>query len=610
MGFASEERLPGRASRLARSHFFWVVLLLGAFSSVSVPFRYDAGNSGRYLLGTLQAADPELFPGDDVVESLGRFRSLFYDSLGAAAAATELSPDGLETVLHVLYVLSRALLALVVMGIARSCGADPIATLALGVWSCFTKGVPVGGDGLFNNVMTHGTVGFLLGGAALWSLLAGRRLVFWTLMGLAVFVHPLMTLHLATCVVPAHFFFRRRVDRVDGFGILIFVMCLVAYAKAMAPPAMSAEEARIFLAAKGEMQHVSLRTQGLLNWLKELLVISVALFAWRFTRGGRDSGKDLLAAALLAGSVVALVLSWMTIELAQPRWVQFQPLRSFVWVHFFGYTLIGLAAVRCWRRHLPAAPALMAIFVFSLIPSLWQYVLIPIAILALVFPDRKRIWTTATWCVAGAVVGGWLARGFFPSLETLHHPLVPLLGGLTLAAWHFGDLGSRRWRARSAAVLLTLACALSAISWHRYYDQRSYPEWGPTFRDRVHADWDSIRRRIAAETPKEARVLVAGGPGNFRTRALRVGLGEPMSALAWVDPQLYQTVEEESRLVAEQRREGRWHLDRLAALGTLWDADFLLTDGAVEPGPAVPRLEVGNYRLFDVSEVLAAPPRP
>ena len=189
---------------------------LGLLSAASVPLRYDHGNSGRYLLPVLQATDGTLFPNDLVVESLKRFRSLVYDALGAVAKHSDLSPDGLESLFSWLYVASRILIVLAVMRLAIALDRDSLTALFAGIWSCFTSSVPVGGDSLFVNVVTHGTVSLLLGAASIWLLMEQRRLAGWVLLALNLFVHPLMTLHLALCIVPAYLLLRRQIARASS----------------------------------------------------------------------------------------------------------------------------------------------------------------------------------------------------------------------------------------------------------------------------------------------------------------------------------------------------------------------------------------------------------
>lgn len=587
-----------------------VALALGLLSALSVPLRYDHGNSGRYLLPVLQAADADLFGGDPVVASIERFHSLYYEALAAWVAAAGMQPADVEALHRGLYVLSRVLIVLAVMLVGRVMDRDPLTALYLGVWSGFTSSVPVGGDSLFVNVVTHGTVSFLLGAAALAALFHGKRLSFWLLLAVNLPVHPLMTLHLALCLVPADLFLRRRIERIDIAGGLVFLATL-ALTVGTAPP-FSPDEAEILVAAKGAIGHVALAAQGTAGWLKMLVVVTVALGSWAALRRTAPSREtDLLAAAIVWGAAAAVALSVLATSSESARLVQLQPLRTFLWIHFFSYLLIAWAAVHAWRTSSPAALPQTLFFVLSLVPTLWQYLYAPWALAALHLPKRRRLWLAFTCGVSAMVVAGWWLRDVWPALDTLRNPVVPLLVVLVLTAHAVVRRASGERRARAAALLAGFVFLLSAVSWHRHYDRHAYPQWGTTFRDRVHADWDEIRRWVAGNTPRDARVLVAGGAGNFRTLGLRTAVGEPMSALAWVDPLRYLELTAMAEQVEDCQDDETWRFECLQRLAVAERTAFVLVEGDVAAEPdrhPAPRTRVGSYRVYRVEQAGAVDP--
>ncbi len=587
------------------SHRFTAFLLvtaiaLGAFSAATVPLRYDHGNSGRYLLGVLQAGDPELFVDDPVVDSLRRFRSLFYRALAGWAAWATVDPELLESVFGGLYWVSRILIVLSLMLIGKTIDRDPLHLLCLGIWGCFTVPVSVGGDSLFVNVVTHGTLGFLIGAAGLWALLENRRGWFWLLLTLGFFVHPLMAIHLLLCLGPAYLVLHKRLDRIHYLGGLAFTAGCVAYAASI--PSFTPREAEIFVAAKAAISHVALTGQSTTGWIRQVFVVALALGAWLYQRKSRRSGRsDLLAAAIVSGVVVACTLSVLATSLQSARLVQLQPLRAFIWIQLFSYVLIIGAAVRLWRERHPAAAPLLLFYVLSLVPTLWQVLFAPIALAALFLQRWQRIWQVATWTLCAAIVGAWAVRDAWPEIETFRPPVVPGLVILGIAAYVCASAPRSRPRVEVAAGSLVVAGLLSALSWHRYYDGASYPSWGPAFTDRVHEDWDAIRRWFAATTPKDARVLVAGGQGNFRVLGLRQAVGEPMSALAWVDPLTYQRVSaqaEDVRSCFASSDPVGGCFGCLVELATQVHADYLLVEDRACREGAQPVQESGAYRVF------------
>ncbi len=78
------------------------LLLLAAFAVWGSPFLLDYLNSGDQLPPLLQSVDPQLFPGDTVVEAMGRLKSGFYLALAATMRALNVSPQQIEPLLRAL----------------------------------------------------------------------------------------------------------------------------------------------------------------------------------------------------------------------------------------------------------------------------------------------------------------------------------------------------------------------------------------------------------------------------------------------------------------------------------------------------------------------------
>ncbi|MDA8016078.1 MAG: hypothetical protein MPN21_01420 [Thermoanaerobaculia bacterium] len=583
--------------RRARFLLLATGVFLGLLSAASVPLRFDHANSGRYLLPVLQAADAELFPSDPVVESLERFRSLFYRSMAWWVHRSDLDPDGVESLFLGLYWISRVLLVLSVMALARALDSEIWSALFLGLWACFTVSVPVGGQSLFLNVVTHGTLALLLGMWSLWALFCNRRIAFWLLASLMVFVHPLMAVNLLLAIGPAQVILHRRIDRVDFVGGSIFFLSLVAYSTGVPP--FTEHEATIFLAAKGGMKHVSLGAHGLLDWLEGFALLALALGTWIHGRQVAPSrNHDLLAAAIVCGSIAACALSLIATSLPAVRLLQAQPLRAFAWTHLLCFLLLAAGTPRLIRERAAAALPLTLYLALSLVPTLWQIPFAFLALAALWWPRWRRLWMITTGGLAATVVVGWLMQDTWPGFETLQPPMVPALAMVVVATWAVA--GHVQPRARSAIIVVALLAAAgsSALSWHRYYDGRDDPEWGSSFDDRVHEDWTTARRWIAAHTSKAERILVAGGEGNFRTIALRTAVGESMSALAWVDPSTYQDLAEGAARVRACHMPEGWALDCLLELAAEEDTSHLVVEGSVRGVTATPLAEFGDYRVF------------
>lgn len=593
---------PAPSRRAETTGLFLLAVALATVSWFSTGLRYDHANSGRYLLQVLKSADPELFVQDSVVDSLARFRSLFYDMLAAIFGWVR-APHRLEEALSVLYLICRVSTTWLVMAIGRALGGGLVTAFLLGCWCSFEQTSVVGGDSLFANVMTHATVAFLTAAGALLLLLEGHERFFWPLLGLTLFIHPLIALHLALCIVPALFAVYGP-TREHWLGCSILGGCLILYWATLAPPPMSSAEAAIFLEAKKDMVHVSAFAQSTLAWTETAALMALVFFVgFKNPRQSADRRGRLLAVAMFCGGLAAVTLSFGAAYLDQVRLAQLQPLRLFVWVQFFAFVVLAGSAGRAAASRSMPEVLLFTVFLFSILPTRWRLAFLGLTLLyfvALRLRLRDLLARAAFIGIVAAMTAGWFLRDTAESIDSLRNPWVPAVGILLLplvSRWP-----GRRLRTAAAVVILGVALSGGAVYWHRYFDAKSYPEWGSVFRDRAQADWTAVRQRIAASTPKQARFVLACGGQNFRTRALRTGLGEPMSALAWVDPAAYDENERRRQEIERGRRSGAWDLEYLVDLARSWGADHLLVEGETSPTPR-PRFEIGPYRVFRVDEL-------
>src|SRR5690348_6526066 len=101
-----------------------------------------------------------------------------------------------------LYIVFRSALMCSLLMLVRSLR-GPASVMALTAALCsLTKVVPLGGIAVFAPKLTHVEVAMVLLVPAIAALLAGRVRTFWVLMSASVFIHPLVTLHLAVLILP------------------------------------------------------------------------------------------------------------------------------------------------------------------------------------------------------------------------------------------------------------------------------------------------------------------------------------------------------------------------------------------------------------------------
>jgi len=587
-----------------------LVVIFTIIALVGIPFRYDEGNSGRYLLRVIKAADPELFPNDPEVESLNRFKSLFYIFLAKVYEVTRASPKSIEQTIYILYVISKFILIVIILYIARSLSHEIILFILLAAWASYMQVAPIGGEALFKNEMTHTTISELFGLIALYFLFCQYYLYFWLLLSFSILIHPLNATHLALCIIPTIFLTTKHFQRGNIIGLILFLFVSFLYLYLLAPPAFSVKEAQIFLNAKGNMSHVSPFNQSLVGWIQIILLTVLALLGLKFIEQPSLNEK-LITWFIISGTSISIILSLIAISIGWVRLVQFQPMRIFTWVTFFIYLLLAIVTVKAWRKMSMTSIILVAVFALEILGSLWA---LPFALMGIVDLlvrnyTEKRGYNVSFWdnlVIVGIISIVVMMFLLWKISKLLSFPIVtflnplPLGVGIMLIGLVFLRQGEYLKRTAILVAIIGYALVGRAVHWHLYYDTRDHPEWDTSiYKARTHPDWDAVRRWCREHTPKDARFIVAGGYGNFRTLAWRTVIGEPMSALAWVDPLEYARNEKQSQKVLSTYEDGFWNLNKLFDLSKQWNVSYIIVNGPYKPF-IQPIFQTGSFSVFRV----------
>ena len=582
----------------------WLILALALVSLLGHPFEYAERNSGRYLVGVVRAADPGLLADDPVADALGRFGSLFYRGIGWTFRILDWPPERIEPAIGGLYVATKLALSAAIVFLALGLRKHLGFALLLAAWCAQPRPSPLGGDTLWKATMTHATLASVLLVVALGFLVRGRELGFWLAAAAAVLVHPLDTLHLSALAIPAlilarpkHGYLANLGARWVGLGVFL-AACLI-YAAWLAPPALSAEEARLFMEFKGGIGHVSPLAQPFWGWVKMTIFTILAWAALRTEEAGELSWSSRwLSLAILSGLVCGLVLSIAALVLDSATLFRLQPLRILPWTYFLVFLSLALAAADHLQSRLSSGPLLCATLLLVILDSLWA---LPTALLALVavvatmpsplgqFVARwasRRTLGIAFALLFGAMIAGWLLR---PSaeLEFLDSPWPWVTTAPLLALLIRPEFRRQTWV--NVGVAITVVLVGQTLKAH--LNQR----------ERQDQDWHQVRLWCRENTESEATFLTPPAKKNFRTVAFRTTVSEDVSAIAWVDPVAYRDLRSRVTAVARARAGDSWNLDRLARLAAEFGADYLVTDGPVSP--EVPSLHrQGPYRVWRLRE--------
>jgi hypothetical protein len=600
MGSASNILLFGKSYWFPNQNVLILccVVTFGLVSVLGNPFLYDKGNSGRYLLGVIQAADPELFQNDQTVETLKRFRSGFYDVLAIGFEWSGAPPVHLKTTIEALYILSKFGLALALFGLAQTLSKDLGVFILFASWAAHQTGSPVGGETLFLPTLQHSNIVLILGLFALWMYFQKKYLVFWILISISILIHSLMAFHFILCVVPLLLYLNRNRWKSHAFGLLLVVISTLYYFAFMAPSALSLEEARIFLEAKGTISHISLLGQEGIEWIKMIGLVSLALVSYR-RFASKNRFLRILAGFMISGVLAGFSLSLIPTFFPSPdlhKLALFQPVRIFVWVTLFSYLIILTSAVESLKTSRYSHLILILTILFTMLNSLWSLWMIYIGIFITVISGysafiKKKIGVEVETIARATLlvsIGGiflMFLLGERQPFESFRNPNT-IIPGIILLTF----ILIPRWQKQAypfvIGFLIIYGIVAGSIYRYQYYNERTDPAW------------DVVRTWVSQNTAKTDLFLIAGGDGNFRPISFRSSAGEMESALAWVAPLIYLENQEAGELVRVGKMADGWDLMYLLSLAQQWNCQYLVLEGQYFPDNSTPSFQTGQYTVI------------
>lgn len=585
----------------ARSTNLLILVSLAALMAFGTPFRFADSNSGRYLPILYRIVDPELFPDDPVVDSFERFRSVFYTGLGTAFKTVGASVMDVEPIFRALHIGLKLVLLGVLFFFVRPLNVGHHAFFLFAAWTIHEKAAGVGADSMFAPSLTHATLALVIGIAALGFQLRRLSTLFWLLVSVMLFVHVLMAVHLAMIVVVVLAVQERgRLSLTDWLGAAFFLLSFLFYYYRFAPPGFNTEEASLFIAAKGRMEHISPLGQSIFGWTKAVGQLGLALIVYR-TQLYKRKPFDQLCAWMAAGAILAPIVGVAAISTNLYQISQLQPMRMFEWVNFIVFCILIFGVIETWKTDRMRSSVLLLIVLLNILDSLWLFPWLFLGIFAfgslLIDADRTRfgrwinpvVWRWGSVFLLIPAIGFYVFREVH-GYESFYDP-IPVLVIFMCCMSAFGQPEAQRFRAE---ILALAAITISLLGRSVYVYEHIY--------ERQDQAYLLACRWIAQHTPKDASFITAisgSSGGNFRARAMRTSLNENQNALYWVAPLAARENGMRSAEVLNAWQNDSWHLDTLFALARSWDADYLLVDSqAAIPAPFL--YQAGPYYVMQV----------
>ena len=575
--------------------------LISFFIVISIfatPFQYAKKNEGRYLLSVIKKTDDNLFQNDLVVESLSKFKSIYYDLIGYLLGLqnnTDINTTLRNTIFSI-FIVNKICFFLLLIFLTRALNQSIVFFIIFAIFAMHSKSIINGSGGLFMPMARHSEIAILTGIASFISLLYNKNYLFWILLSITVLTHSLIGIHLFLIML-AYITINYNNHIKDSWSIIIFIITIFYYSLHYAPPSMTIDEAKLFLSVKAASNHISFLNQGILNWVSCIGIILLALLL-NIVYKQHDQFK-IFNILIISGSIISFALSLIFYFTNFHYLALIQPIRIFLWVSFFCFISIINSTTLLFYKNNRLYFILLSILCLIILNSLWFIPLVYIVISYLISKSltipgnnnfSERLLNSA-FVLFGVIITIAIMVGdssdrllFLNDIKPLFIIIPFLLLIIT------GKRISYNHTLSILALVLTMSFVLKTIERHDY------------FKKRKNEGWDSIRLWFPKNTLKTSKVIVAGGAGNFRTLALRSCYGESESALSWVDPNLQSKISKNFALVNKGYVNDSWDINYKMMLSKRWGAKYILIRGDYHPDTISPIYSMDDYHIFQYNE--------
>jgi hypothetical protein len=576
--------LPGKRNAGRFKPFALYIAVFLPLSIFTNPYQPDEEHTRRYLLPVFRAADASLFRNDPAVDAMLRFRSIFYDGLAATVKAFRLTPAEVQAALQASYLpLTAALLCMIYL-IVRELEPHPVTVWFAGLFACQPRNALLGGDGLFYASVTHREIAILLGLIAIYCALRTRSDWAGATLAIAVLIHAVLAVALFLAIAPATGWRCRSAAGRSLAGIAMFGSSCAVYLLFLRPPALGEAGSRIFLEAKGSINHVSLLNQGAGQWVVTSLLLALALLAWRALEPISESVRRA-GAFMIFSAGCAIVLSAAFLATRIPLLAQLQPMRGFTWATLFIYLLLIAAAGRALERDRNLALLLIAATALTLAGARAGIAFAFAANLYLLFGRMlcREFWTAGIQLLALATLAGALVPALVP-LAAAVEPVTAVVAACILM------LLVPRVRMLQSAAIGFIAAAVAWAGAVREIDVR---------RHSAASDWLQVAAWCRTHTSPDARFLTPPDTSDFRFYALRTPVAEPVNALLWVDPLLYRSDNERRQHLRQAYAGPACDGAGIVNLACRWNAEYLIVPGGCAPH-GKPLFQQNSFSVYSV----------
>lgn len=505
------------------------MIAISALSALQLPYQYGSGNQVFQLPTVHRLLQPELYPGDALVESLRNYPSAAYPII---AWLSRTSGIGIEPLYLAIWVALRITIVGLLFILAARFVPDywgrVFVALAAATTGWSLTRTLIGGEHIFAVHLTHTELAFALQLAALAACLYRRPVPGAVLAAGALYLNAMTTVHFLGFMVLLWALGGRRRDRRYLLGLVTFLALAMPYALELRAALAGASGAAHDTARFWELLRIRHGPHYFLNvWDMATLASIAVVFALIGRRPGIDATLRRMMLAGAAYTAVMFLLALLGVSWGSSKLVVLlHPLRGDKWLHV---ALILAVPIFLWREALAAQsraqmvmlPALAAVFMLGYAPpgvALWMA---PVVAAGAVLVAAGRVaWAgPAGLCaVAGAVLMALPGNRMFGAA---------LLLGLAV-----GTLARRIGYTRPALIAVVAIIALLQIGRNSFDLSNMRLDWYRAGEDRA---WVDVAMWADMHTPITARFITPPWREGWRCLSRRATLVQYRdgSAMHW-----------------------------------------------------------------------------
>tara|TARA_B100001564_G_scaffold236016_1_gene199485 strand:- start:1870 stop:3681 length:1812 start_codon:yes stop_codon:yes gene_type:complete len=565
--------------KISTYHYFFIALI--AF--ICNPLQLFEGSNGRYITVLISNVDTQLFNQDIVVDSLSNFKSLFYMSISKFFNFFSLSLSYIDLFFLIIFFFYKFFLCYFSLKVISFLTDDEFSRVLFVFWILFSRGNEIGGGFIQTGQIGHLEVAFLIQLIAFYLLIKKEIIIFCLMSSMAILIHPLVSLHFLIGVLPIFIFNDKKIKITNYKGLVFILISTLYYMNFMSSTSFDNVEQQIFYNAKSHMEHVNLKSAGIVSWIGFVGIIA-QFFVLTIIYSNNDKIKKSIFYYAISVLTAGLLLSFIVTYFGNPKLykiILFQPLRMLVWFWFFSHLLIISRIGYLYKKNKKLGLLIICSILFNVVGNVWYIYFIYLSIMFMIldyFVEKNKLslnqynyFINFTFLASGIFIfAGYVFSYFFsadssyPESFSYHTNII-----FIIIIYLFS-------RIRNFPPFNYYLIPISLFI--MVFVQASFSKY-ETGKNKIDYDLIEVGDWLQKNTDKEDIILdLSIRSENLRALSHRSTIGKTSSAIVWVTPRVFEAEKIKNAIFKDEIKNKYFELDKIKSLSVLMNPTFVLVD--------------------------------